>query len=148
MENVLLDTCSWINLLNEDNNDDLSHLEFWIENKYINLITHEIIIEEWNNHKEKGKNQITQSLKAKYKHANEVIKKENLFTRKIEPNYKVVDDQIGLIDKIINSALCLKTTDDIKVYCSDKAVARKAPFHNNSNNTKDALIIYSALKHL
>jgi len=55
MKNVLIDTCSWIDLLTEDTNNLLPHLEFWINNECINIISHEIIIEEWNKHKIKQK---------------------------------------------------------------------------------------------
>ena len=77
MKNILIDTCSWIDLLTEDTNNLLPHLEFWTSNECINIISHKLIIDEWNKHKIKQKQRFSASLKTKYKHTLEVVKKRS-----------------------------------------------------------------------
>lgn len=149
MINVLIDTCSWIDLLSEEENDLLKQLEFWKDNNRIQIVTNEIVILEWNKHKENAKGRFYDSLNTKYKHAREVIKRENLYISKnINPVLEIIETQISTIDKLLEKALVLKTSSDIKAYCSDRTILpRKAPFHNKLDSTKDAYIIFSALYH-
>lgn len=148
MKNILIDTCSLINLLSEDKNKLLPHLVFWKKNNCLNFVTHQLIIEEWNEHKEKQRKNFQQSLRTKYKHTVEVGKKEKLLIPEyLEPNLQNVDNQIKAIDKLLNDSILLETSDDIKVLCSDRTISKKAPFHNKLDSTKDAYIIFSALKY-
>jgi len=154
MKNILIDTCSLIDLLSEDKNKLLPHLEFWKNNNCINFVTHELIIEEWNKHKQKQKNRFEDSLKTKYKHALEIGKKEKLLIpENLEPDLQNIDCQIQTIDEILKDSILLETSDDIKIFCSDRTISdgttekRKAPYHNKLDSTKDAYIIFSALKH-
>jgi hypothetical protein len=154
MKNILIDTCSLINLLSEDENKLLPHLEFWKQNNCINFITHHLIIEEWNKHKEIHRSRFEDSLKMKYKHTHEIVKKEKLLVpESLSPNFKNIENQIKLIDKILNGSIKLDTPDEIKSSCSDKTIRdagtgkRKAPYHNKLDSTKDAYIIFSALKY-
>lgn len=154
MKNILIDTCSLIDLLSEDKNKLLPHLEFWKQNNCINFVTHKLIIEEWNTHKEKQKKRFEDSLKTKYRHAVEISKKEKLLVpENLVPNLEYIDNQIQSIDKLLKDATILDTSDEIKVFCSDRTIRdatkdkRKAPYHNKLDSTKDAYIIFSALKH-
>lgn len=154
MKNIIIDTCSLINLLTEDKNKLLPHLEFWKQNNCINFVTHKLIIEEWNKHKEKQKKRFEDSLKTKYKHTVEISKKEKLLVPEtLVPNIENIDSQIQLIDELLEESIQLDTSDEIKVFCSDRTIRdndtdkRKAPYHNKLDSTKDAYIIFSALKH-
>jgi hypothetical protein len=146
--NILIDTCSLVDLLCEDINKLLPHLEFWKNHDCINFITHKVILEEWDKHKQKKKNEFTQSLKTKYKHTAEIVRKENLsIPQNLEPNIQNIEIQIKLIDELLNSGTTLDTSDDIKIFCSDRTISRKAPYHTKLDSTKDAYIIFSAIKH-
>lgn len=154
MKNILIDTCSLIDLLSEDKNKLLPHLEFWNQNNCINFVTHKLIIEEWNKHKEKQKKRFEDSLKTKYKHAVEISKKEKLLVpENLVPNLENIDSQIQFIDELLNYATLLETSDETKVFCSDRTIAdpitgkHKAPYHNKLESTKDAYIVFSALKY-
>jgi hypothetical protein len=150
MINVLIDTCSWIDMLAADDKDNyISHIEFWSSNNYIKLFTHEIIIEEWNKHKVEQKDIFEKSINTLYKHAREVIKKERIpLPYNLEPNITSIEKKISTIDTLLQRAEILRTTHDIKAFCSDRTISpRKAPFHNKIDSTKDAYIIFSALKY-
>jgi len=147
MKNILIDTCSWIDLLTEDDNKLLPHLEFWHSNKCLKFITHEIIIAEWNKHKELQRNRFRDSLNTKYRHFTEINKRENLHVpRTVVPRIEHIDEQIRTIDKILSECEVLSTPAAVKAYSSDRVIPpRKAPFHNKVDSTKDAYIIFSAL---
>jgi hypothetical protein len=148
MKNILIDACSWIDLLTEDKNKLLPHLEFWKNNSCINFISHEVVIEEWNKHKEKQKKRFSDSIKTKYKHTKEIGRKEKLsIPENLEPNIQNIENQINTIDELLKGSTILQTSDDIKIYCSDRTITKKAPFHNKLDSTKDAYIIFSALKY-
>jgi hypothetical protein len=154
MKNILIDTCSLIDLLSEDKNKLLPHLEFWKQNNCINFVTHKLIIEEWNKHKEKQKKRFENSLKTKYKHTVEISKKEKLSVPEtLVPNLENIDSQIQSIDELLKDSIQLDTSDEIKVFCSDRTIAdpitrkHKAPYHNKLESTKDAYIVFSALKY-
>lgn len=148
MKNILIDTCSWIDLLSENSNKLLPHLEFWKNNNCINIITHEIILQEWNEHKVKQKKKFFESINTKYKHAVEIGKKEKLLIpENLAPNIQNIENQIRTIDELLKSATVLKTSDDIKIICSDRTILKQAPFHNKVDSMKDAYIIFSALTH-
>jgi len=154
MKNILIDTCSLIDLLSEDKNKLLPHLEFWKQNNCINFVTHKLIIEEWNNHKEKQKRRFESSLKTKYKHTVEIGKKEKLLVpENLAPNLENIENQIQSIDELLRDSIQLKTSRKIKAFCSDRTIAdpitgkHKAPYHNKLGSTKDAYIIFSALKY-
>jgi hypothetical protein len=148
MKNILIDTCSWIDLLTEDTNKLLPHLEFWVNNDCINIISHQVIIEEWNKHKTKQKKRFTDSLNTKYRHTLEVVRKEKLsIPEQLEPNIQNIEQQIETIDKLLTDSIILNVTDDIKILSSDRTISKKAPFHNKLDSTKDAYIIFSAIKY-
>lgn len=148
MKNILIDTCSWINLLSEDSNKLLPHLEFWKNNNCIRIISHEKIIEEWNFHKEEHKKRLSDSLNAKYKHTKAIAKKEGLLIPEtLSPNFDEIDNQLKLIDDLLVDSHVLETPNDVKVFCADWQITKKAPFHNKPDSMKDAYIIFSALKH-
>ncbi|WP_438426227.1 hypothetical protein [Aquimarina macrocephali] len=148
MKNILIDTCSLIDLLSEDKNKLLPHLVFWKNNNCLNFVTHQIIIEEWNKHKNKQRKRFEDSLRTKYKHTVEIGKKEKLLIPEfLQPDIQNIDHQIKTIDELLNNSILLETSDDIKIFCSDRTISKKAPFHNKLDSTKDAYIIFSALKY-
>ncbi|WP_299381834.1 PIN domain-containing protein [uncultured Lacinutrix sp.] len=148
MKNILIDTCSWINLLSEDFNKLLPHLEFWKNNNCIRIISHEKIIEEWNFHKDRHKKRLADSLNTKYNHTRAVAKKERIsILETLSPNLDEIENQIKLIDDLLIDSKILKTSDEIKVFCADWQISKKAPFHDKVDSMKDAYIIFSALNH-
>ncbi len=148
MKNILIDTCSWINLLSEDSNKLLPHLEFWKSNNYIRIISHEKIIEEWNLHKKEQERRLSNSLNTKYRHTKDIAKKEGLLVPEaLSPNFDEIVNQIKLIDDLLLSSHVLETPNDIKVFCADWQIMKKAPFHNKIDSMKDAYIIFTTLKH-
>ena len=75
-------------------------------------------------------------------------KKENLpIPQNLEPNIQNIENQIKIIDELLSSGTTLDTSDDIKIKCSDRSISKEAPYHNKQDSTKDAYIVFSALKH-
>lgn len=147
--NVYIDTCSLIQLLDERKGDFfVDNLVFWTSNGRINLFTHEIIIGEWNKHKERKRKDFETSLRAKYKNAREVSQLENIVIPNIEPNTEKFDGLIRKIDALLSSSHRLETNDSAKIKSSEHNVPpKRAPFLVKADSTKDAFIIFSALEY-
>lgn len=74
MKYFLIDTCSWINLIDHGReNPQIDKLSYWIQEGLIELIVPELIIKEWNEHKENEKVRIQEQWKTKQKHYNEYV---------------------------------------------------------------------------
>ena len=112
MKYLLIDTCSWINLINhKDVNPNIALLKYWIDENLIQIITHEKVILEWNEHKENEKERIQNHWNTKQIHLKEIAEKTRNFSlRDININLDFIDYQIDSIDDIIQlSSIKLQT---------------------------------------
>ena len=147
MINILIDTCSWQNLLTDKTENRLLYdLQKLCNNNHVKIITHEIIIKEWNRNKIIEKENLSKSIRAKFRNAKEVYQNQ-LFDAPLilNPDLKHIDKQVEAIDLLLENAVKLITSDKVKAICSDKSLNQKAPYHNKKTSTADAYIIYSAL---
>lgn len=149
MIKILIDTCSWIDLLSQKtNNLLLDNLNYWVLNQNIEIITHEIVLQEWNKHKFKQADRFKTSLATKYKHAQEVVRGESLDSDFIlEPSFENIESQISKIDEMLRRAKTLTASKDVKALSSDKSIEKLPPFHNKVDSQKDAHIIFSSLEY-
>jgi hypothetical protein len=148
---ILIDTCSWINLLDhKEINPQLEKLNFWIEQGLVQILVPELIIKEWNEHKEDEKQGIINHWKNVQNHVK--IAAKNIGNIPFS-NYKLeldfIDNQFEIIDNIIHSSPHqITTTDDIKKILPDKLInPKKAPFHHKADSMKDAFIYFSTLEY-
>ncbi|SKC47475.1 PIN domain-containing protein [Ohtaekwangia koreensis] len=149
MINLYIDTCCFVDLLTEKRAVRLiDNLQFWVSNERIKLFTHEVILKEWEVHKEKQRQNFKISQHTRYKQAREVMREVNFYVPEdLQPTTDSIDRVINRIDSLLMSAHIFKTADSIKIKCADRSVERKAPFHNKVYSTKDAYIIFSAIEH-
>ena len=148
MKYVLIDTCSWQNLLTDKiENQLLKDLERLISNGHISMVTHELIVQEWDNNKRIEEKKLSQSVSTKYRHARQLYSELENIPILIEPNVNHIINQIETIDLLLEKAVKLGTSDKVKGLCSDKALMHKAPFHDKARSQKDAYIVYSAIEH-
>ncbi|HEX5154775.1 MAG TPA: PIN domain-containing protein [Parafilimonas sp.] len=150
MKYVVIDTCSWINLISENEfNPHITLLVFWIEQNNLQLLMPESIIHEWNEGKDTKKNSIMDSWNAKKRHSQQVAKKSYKdHTLDFPFDLSFVEQQIDTIDKLIlNCSVQIKTSGRVKALAADKSIKPyKAPFHNKLDSMKDAYIYFSALE--
>lgn len=161
--NIIIDTCSWINLANESfEKNYLTLLEALIDKGQINLIVPEIVIDEWNKHKvDRVLNSRLASLNTKIKHARSISKlldEDKMFrlddliseVSRLKPRIEnEARKGIKIIDQLFTSerTIKLKITDDLKLIASEWAIEKLPPF-GEKNSMKDALIFLSSIEFL
>lgn len=141
-----IDTCTWINLANnyyKDNYELLNKIEELVNNNKLTLVIPNIIITEWNRHKEsKIKSKLPISLKSKVKNfselsdfldendknsLNEIIQK---ITSSVSYFEKIAEEKITRVENLFKhkNTKIIPILDEIKILASDYALNNKKPF--------------------
>lgn len=161
--NLIIDTCSWINLANESfEKNYLQTLVILLEQGKIKLIVPELIIDEWNKHKvDKVLNSRLTSLQTKIKHARSISKlmDEDKMYRfddlineivRLQPRIEQEANKgIKIIDQIFDSpnTVKIRINNELKITASEWAIEKLPPF-GEKNSMKDALIFLSTIEYL
>jgi hypothetical protein len=140
---LLIDTTTLLQLIDiEGYNNHLSALEDLLNRGEVSLITHRLIVEEWNNHKTKRqKDKERRLLFDSNKNINRKKNSDNLLPSAPMINIKHIDRQIQQIDELLLSAKVLETTEGIKNEFADRYKKNLAPFHIKKDSLKDWEII-------
>lgn len=157
MASLIIDTSSWIQLAKPKFSGILGDLMQLIEEGRLEILTNQILIDEWNRNKERAINNIKASIRSHAKSAlkisefisdqeantlNEVLEKYSQTEAELLAIANVHYDKV---DDLIKNCTQINISDNLKIRMSDRAVSKKAPFHNSKNNMADALIIFSAI---
>lgn len=160
MAKLILDTSTWIDIAKPKFEDILCELENQVEEGITVLLTCNIIKDEWERNKRKIISEIASSIKS---HAKSAIKISELLDEEesknlleiLEKYSKLEDKQIELAEKYFNRVEILMSksesyaiTNDLKIEMADKALTKKAPFHNSKNNMADGLLYYGAVQYV
>lgn len=155
MTYCLIDNCSLINLLSKDGGlEDINTLKYWQEQDALKILLPETVKEEWDEHKEKQRKKLEQSLNTKIRHTKEVLRKAslNLPSTHLENEFNIIEDKINAIDELLKYSKTISITSHVKSLIPDRQIRkkgiRKAPFHNKVDSVKDAYIIFSTLEYL
>lgn len=155
MFRVLIDTCVWLDLAKDPKQYPvLGVLEQMINQKLIELIVPTIVLDEFKRNRGRIAKDSAKSLSAHFKIVKEAIGKaggENRKTKAILMQLDDVDHKIpimggaasGVLDRIeqlLVGAEHVTPSDAIKVRSAERAIAKKAPFHQGRNSMADALI--------
>lgn len=145
MIHILIDTCSWDDLIIEPESS-LAYLENLVRGDSLTLVITTTVLREWNSGKEKVKEKYFKNLKTKYRAANEVNQIESWdISYDIQSIKNPFENLIKRFDKLMDSGLIIDPSLEVRAYCSGKAEFKKAPFHSKNSSMSDALIIYSFL---
>ena len=162
---LVLDTNIWIYIAEGEHPDITTFILDKVKKSEIILLSNEVIFSEWNRHREKalekGKSKVNscfngtvgsfKSLKSKLDQTER--KQVDLLSEKyrsfLAADLNEVEERVRRIDQLLNG-FCVNTdvTPDMKIVASERAVEKKAPFHNSKNNMADCLILLSTLKYI
>lgn len=161
--NLIVDTSSWINLANQSfEKGYLKILDNLVRIGKIKLIVPEIIIDEWNKHKDsKVKSCRIDSINSKIKNARSISKfldSEKMFRfdnlineiSRLQPRIEQeAIRQIEIIDQLFNSSNAIKLSigNNIKLVACGWAMEKLPPF-GQKNSMNDALIFLSTIEYL
>lgn len=157
MASLIIDTSSWIQLAKPKFSGILGGLTQLIEDERLEILSNQILIDEWNRNKEKAIDNIKSSIRSHAKSAlkisefisldeaailNEIIGKYSQTEAEL---LEIANLHYDKVDKLINECTLITISDNLKIRMSERAVSKKSPFHNSKNNMADALIIFSAI---
>lgn len=160
MTKLVLDTCSWLDLAKPRFKEAFDDLEAQVRNEQIELLTTDIIIEEWDRNKERILKEIIHSIRDNAKNAIKMAEylplAEQADLNKIIKKYKDIEKNqedlaktyLSKIESFLKASPKFTVSDDVKLKMAERALTKKAPFHNNKNNMADALIFFGAKDYL
>jgi len=137
---LLIDNCSLLRLTHADAYSQyLVNLTNFVKGGHIRVITHKLILEEWEKHKSLDKDR---KIKKLGKVHGTGSKGGELLPSFISTDH--IDIQQAMIDKILEDAIVVETPEVITVEFADRYRRRLAPFHNNKDSQNDWEIFGSA----
>ncbi|SMC44271.1 PIN domain-containing protein [Pedobacter africanus] len=140
---LLIDNCSLLQLVNSQGYGKfLLDLTDHINNGNITLITHELLIEEWDKHKLKDKTRKEKILRKKLGTTDDAAQGTTQALERIDVIH--LDKQIAQIDELLKKAEVLRTPQVITNEFSDRYRRRLAPFHKKLDGQNDWEIIGTA----
>lgn len=156
MFRFLIDTCVWLDLAKDPKQHPvLGVIEQMVKQKLIELIVPTIILDEFKRNRERIAKDSAKSLSAHFKVVKDAVGKAGGDKRKTKAILAQLDDvghkipiiggaASGVLDRIeqlLADAEHVAPTEAIKVRSAERAIAKKAPFHQGRNSMADALII-------
>ena len=155
MFKILIDTCVWLDLAKDPNQQPLLDiLEELIDEKKVSLIVPRTIVTEFHRNKDRIIKESGQSLSGTFKRVKEAVGKfsDPKKRKKILEHLDDIDHKIPLlgeaatesvtrITKLLSKSTIIEATPDIKLKAAQRAIDKKAPFHRQRNSIEDAIII-------
>jgi PIN domain len=152
---LLLDTCVWLDLAGNDANEPLlGALETLCRQHVIDIIVPRIVRDEFANNKDRVIRESGRSLAGVLKRARVAVwthgdkrKRRNAaavlddIEHKLNNSPDNTAQAIARIEKIFADSISCETNDEATLRASNRALQKKAPFHNGRNNFADALIL-------
>lgn len=152
---LLIDTCVWLDLARDTSNKAIiMTLKNLIESKSIKVLLPDIIKEEFSRNKSKIIDNSKKKISREIKNVKEIVSQYELSDNKstilsslTDINHKLpmlsdlISEQVELVWEIIESIDELEINDSDKIKSSDRALFKKAPFHNKKESMADSLII-------
>lgn len=156
---IALDTNIWIYLTKETFSPLFESLKEKISNEEFELLTNEVIIEEWIRNKENTIKNLCESIKQEFKASKKLSQflseqKKNEFLKFLEDldtedkRLEKAKLRVEEVEQLLFSAKKIEITQEQKLYVSELAIMKKGPFSNNKNNFNDTLILRNFIEHV
>ncbi|WP_027386746.1 PIN domain-containing protein [Chryseobacterium gregarium] len=156
---LALDTNIWIYLTKETFDPLFESLKEKIANNEFELLTNEIVIEEWKRNKKSTIKSLCESIKQEFKSAKSLAKflpaKEKVelltFLEKLDTEEKRLEKaklRVEEVEQLLFSAKKIDINDEQKMFVANLAITKKGPFSNNKNNFNDTLILRNFIEHI
>jgi predicted nucleic acid-binding protein len=152
---LLIDTCVWLNLVKDYRHQPvISALEDLIAASEIELLIPQVVLDEFARNKDRVAAEAARSLKSHFSLVRDAVTRFGDAAAK-DATLKALDDvdhaaiirgeavnaSIGRVEKLLGSAPAIPTTDAVKVRVTDRAIAKRAPYHQPKNSAGDAILI-------
>ena len=161
MHYLIIDTCVWIDLCNNNNNKEIREkLSNLVNRKKVKLIIPQLVIVEWERNKQsKIIDRRVTSIGGMIKNAKNILEylpqEESSYIKgilEIFPKEKIIQqvlEEIKAIEYLFNhpSTIKLEIEENVKLQAVEFALEKKAPF-KEKNSMADALILLSAIDYI
>jgi len=155
MFHLLIDTCVWLDLAKDHQQESLlTVLEELVRQKQVSLILPRTIVDEFARNKTRVAEESCRSLSGVLKRVKEAVNKFghgkskqitldqlNDVDHKIPILGEAAIGAISRIEALFGSTPIIELTDEIKVRAAQRAIEKRAPFHKQRNGINDAILI-------
>lgn len=155
MFKILLDTCVWLDLAGEPEQQPLlSVLEELIKLDDVEVLLPRLVIDEFQRNRQNIIDNSRRSMSSHFKRVKDAVNKfgeTKSKTKLLEqlndinsrlPTFgEAVAASLGEIDKLFKLCTVIEVNDSVKLRAADRAITKKAPFHKSKNSMADAVLI-------
>ena len=135
---LLIDNCTLLQLVNKNGyNEYITELNNFVNNEKVKLLTHKLIIEEWERHKERDRNRKERTLLYNVQKNENGNTSSSLLPSNTFVNTTHLELQTQQIDALLSNAIILQTPEGIKNEFPDRFRNRLPPFQNKINSQND-----------
>lgn len=158
MAKLFLDTCAWLDITKPRLGEILIELEKQVDEGITVLLTCDIVFEEWARNKDRVSKENISSIRSHAKSASIIAdflpeRDKSELERLIEKYTKAqpekhAEELLNRVEKIMKKSESFEISDNIKIEMANRALTKKAPFHNSKNNMADALLYFGAVDYV
>lgn len=156
MFNVLIDTCVWLDLAENQRQTPLVDiLQTLVDNRQIALLVPQLVLSEFRANRDRVAARSTKSLSSHFNLVKEAVRnapndmrRDQVLTYLSDLDHRIpivgaaAKAALDQIEEMLSNGVSLKTSDAARLKAADRALYRKAPFqHDNKNGMADAMII-------
>ena len=162
MFNVLIDTCVWLDLAQDPKQTPLLLVvENMVRDKKLSVIVPRLMHDEFHKNRERVAKASERSLAGHFQQVKEAVnksttdprRKKALLAQLDDLNHKIpliggaAEGVLGRVNKLLQQATIVETSDAAKLRAADRALSRKAPCHRESKNSiADAIVLETYLE--
>jgi len=156
MFRILVDTCVWLDLAKDAKQTAvLGVVEELVRRNELALIVPRIVLDEFKRNRDRIAKESAKSLNSHFRIVREAVAKVGGNKRKLKAIIAHLDDidhkiplvggqavaRLDRIEKLLAGSTIVEATEATKLRAAERAIAKKAPFHRNTNAMADATLI-------
>ncbi|HDR9163788.1 TPA: DUF4935 domain-containing protein [Burkholderia vietnamiensis] len=152
---LLVDTCVWLDLAKDYREQPIiGALEDLVESGEVELIMPQQVLDEFDRNRARIVEEARRGLQSHFRLVRQAVNrfgddsdKADLLARLNEINHRIgvdgdaVSESIERIDRLLRRFPSLATSDAVKQRVTDRALAKRAPFHRAKNSVGDAILV-------
>lgn len=157
MFNVLIDTCVWLDLAQDQKQTPLLLVvENMVKADLLRLLVPRIVLEEFHKNRTRVAKASSRSLTTHFQQVKEAVnkaggdekRKKALLAQLDDVNHRIpviggtAEGALDRIEKLLKTAIIIENSNEVMLKAADRALHRKAPCHHeNKNSIADAVVI-------
>ncbi len=152
---IIVDTCVWLDLAKDYRQQPvIGVLEDLVKAREIELLVPETVLDEFGRNKARVIEETRRSLQSHFRLVREAVNRFgdnasrmdtlnglNEVDHKIATKAEAVNDSVDRIEALLKSVPALPTSDTVKQRVTERAIAKRAPYHRDRNSVGDAILV-------